>query len=145
VKKILLEQISQKKIQIYFENNFDVLEEMFERVNLIEYSIKLSLNAKHFCLFQQDEVVGFMAAYFNDVENKIAYISTVSIFPQFQGQGVGGEMLDKACCYANKLGFKVVRLQVRKNNDGALRFYINHGFSKVKTLEESYIYEKKIS
>jgi len=144
VKKILLKQISQKQIQTYFENNFDVLSEMFDRVDLIEFSMKLSLNAKHFYLFQQGEVAGFLAAYFNDMENKVAYISTVSLFPQFQGQGLGGAMLDEACCYAKKNGFKVVRLQVRRNNVGALRFYIKHGFFKAETLEESYFLEKNI-
>lgn len=143
--KVKREQLSQVDIQQYFEKNVDMLQEMFERVDLVEFSEKISTNAVHFEVRDQDELVGFMAAYYNDEESKVAYITTISISPKYQGQGLGKKLLVEGIEYARQKRFLFVRLQVRKANSLALKFYESFDFQKVETCENSFFLEKAIN
>lgn len=139
------ENISQVEIQKYFEKNKNMLAEMFNRVDLYDFSVKLSLNAKHFYAYEGEEMVGFIAAYFNDPINRVAYISTVSVVLSYQGKGLGSKLLNEACLYAKEKDFRAIKLQVRKENNKALRWYEGFGFSILETLEDSYLLEKKVA
>lgn len=143
--KVKRNQLSQIDIQQYFEKNVDMLREMFERVDLIVFSAKISTYAVHFSVSDQDDIIGFMAAYCNDEESKIAYITTISISPKYQGKGLGKKLLEEGIKYARQKGYLYVRLQVRKANIIALKFYEGFGFQKVETCENSFFLEKAIN
>jgi len=147
IKEVELRQGNLDKVEIkrYFEENILMLSEMFERVGVDEFSQKLSANATHFCLYERSRLIGFMAGYFNQIDKGVAYISTISISGFYHDKGLGKRLLQSGIDYARKAEFNVLRLQVRRNNSIAIKFYKSFGFHKVETLKSSFILEKTLS
>lgn len=76
----------------------------------------------------QPKLVGLVAAYMNDFERKIGYITTVSVFPDFYGKGVAKQLMEMCIKRASILGYHEVILEVSEKNKIAVEFYIRMGF-----------------
>jgi ribosomal protein S18 acetylase RimI-like enzyme len=72
---------------------------------------------------EDEKIVGFCSAQRGDVQNRIG---AIYILPEYQGQGVGKKLLEKAF---NWLGDeKDATLEVAKYNTNAIEFYKKFGF-----------------
>ena len=71
-------------------------------------------------LDEAQRIVGFIA--FGE-----GWVNHLYVLPEFQRLGIGGRLLEKA-----KQEWPSLRLWTFERNDGALRFYLRHGFSVVK-------------
>ena len=60
-----------------------------------------------------------------------AILSDIGILPDFQGQGLGSELLSFCIHHAQQQGFTRVALDVETHNETALKLYLNHGFNVV--------------
>ena len=58
-------------------------------------------------------------------------IERIYVKKAFQGQGLGGALIARACDSARSLGKTFVWLGVWEKNAGAIRFYERHGFVSV--------------
>jgi ribosomal-protein-alanine N-acetyltransferase len=60
-----------------------------------------------------------------------AYIQTIAVAPSAQGNGIGDHLLTELLAEAEKRECRHVDLEVRSDNDTAIRLYQRHGFTKI--------------
>ncbi|MGN6472602.1 MAG: ribosomal protein S18-alanine N-acetyltransferase [Mycobacteriales bacterium] len=60
-----------------------------------------------------------------------AYIQTIAVAPRAQRQGIGETMLVELLDEAGRRGCDHVDLEVRADNEPAMRLYERHGFTKI--------------
>jgi ribosomal protein S18 acetylase RimI-like enzyme len=65
-----------------------------------------------------------MAGY----EGHRGWLNYVAILPEYQGQGHGRKLVEKAIAELKKLGCIKVNLEVRKSNSSVIDFYMHLGF-----------------
>ncbi len=73
------------------------------------------------------QMVGFIAADIRRTEG-IAWIATIAVLPEYQGQGIGSALL-QACEVL--ISLNRIRLCVRPTNDVAIRLYERYGYARV--------------
>lgn len=97
-------------------------------VDLKNYSVKIRSFATTFEIWNNKRLVSLVAIYVNDLENKIAYITNVSVEKLFQGKGYAHFLLEKAICKSLELNFKEINLEVNTTNKKAIKLYLDYNF-----------------
>lgn len=115
-----------------------------EKVNIDEYSKKIFESAITFEAWSSDALVGLVAAYFNDFENHIGYITNVSVVSAYQGVGIASELMKECIRYAEQNQFKEIHLEVHKDNSSAIQLYKEIGFMDFKEKDDSVLMKFKI-
>lgn len=59
-------------------------------------------------------------------------LSDIAVFPEYQRQGYGSEIVHACLLESQHRGFKQAMLEVESSNEGALKLYQNHGFKVEK-------------
>lgn len=59
-----------------------------------------------------------------------AHLLNICIKPSFQGQGLGGQLLDRMIDIASRQRIDTLFLEVRASNQAARRLYEKHGFNQ---------------
>ncbi len=72
-------------------------------------------------------MLGFVAGDIRRMEG-VAWIATLAVLPEYQGQGIGTALLH-AC--EEHIPLKRIRLCVRPTNDIAIRLYERYGYTTV--------------
>ena len=103
------------------------------RLEIRSYAKKLFSQATRFEAWLDDVLIGLLAAYCNDREKQVAYITNVSVVKSLQGRGIAGTLLDQCRAYASYGGFTLVRLEVAKSNVPAVKLYKKKGFTVNRT------------
>jgi len=98
------------------------------RVNVSQYAGKLAAKAQCFEAWVGDELVGLVAVYCNAQDKGVAFISSVSVLPAWQGRGIASQLLEACIAHVGGLGFSCVDLEVDGGNDKAIFLYMKHGF-----------------
>ena len=115
-----------------------------EKVNINEYSQKIFERATTFEAWSSDTLVGLVAAYFNDFENHIGYITHVSVMSAYQGIGIASELVKECIKYAEQNQFKEIHLEVRKDNSLAIQLYKEIGFMDFEEKDDSVLMKFEI-
>ena len=123
------------------DNNF--IPKLSSRVNLEEYSIKLRAFSKTFEAWYNNELIGFIALYLK--EDKSAFISNLSVLENYNGLGIGTELIKNCSNYLNSIGFEKIELEVNKDNLQALKFYEKNNFKHISKKENSIFLTSKIN
>lgn len=97
-------------------------------VDLDEYTKKIIAFAKRFEAWENDELIGLVAVYMNDLANGYAFITNVSVNKAHGGQGIAKRLLEQCIEDARKHGFKTIGLEVSKENQIAIALYKKLGF-----------------
>lgn len=84
---------------------------------------------------QNDEVISFGSVWFM-FEN--CDIVNIAVKPEYQKQGHGQEMLNHLIEEAKNNGCEFVHLEVRYNNEPAIKLYTKNGFETVRTRKAYY-------
>ena len=106
----------------------EFIPKLSERVALTDYSDKLVEHAERFEAWSSGELIGLLAAYANDPNSELAYISNVSVVSTWQGQRIAANLLERCIRFLATSGYKEVRLEVGAENTPALRLYKQCGF-----------------
>jgi ribosomal protein S18 acetylase RimI-like enzyme len=77
------------------------------------------------------KVAGFVMTDFNSFTDNSIYVSQLAVDPDYQGHGIGRELMKKAEGLALKHGYNKVALHVRKDNEKAIALYKSLGYKKV--------------
>jgi ribosomal protein S18 acetylase RimI-like enzyme len=86
----------------------------------VDYQPKL-----FFVALLDGRVVGsLMAGY----EGHRGWLNYLAVLPEYQGQGYGRKLVEKAVTELKKLGCLKVNLEVRKSNSSVIDFYMPLGF-----------------
>jgi ribosomal protein S18 acetylase RimI-like enzyme len=106
------------------------------RVELGAYADKIFNKAQSFEAWNQDELVGLIAAYHND-EKQLVYITSVSVLEDFAGQGIAKQLLKHVIDFAKENNASTIELEVHKTNEKALTLYQSNGFIESLTEENT--------
>ncbi|WP_215144689.1 GNAT family N-acetyltransferase [Exiguobacterium qingdaonense] len=98
-----------------------------ERVDLHTYATKLHERATSFELWQDDVLVGLLAAY---MDQEVAFISHICVLPEAP-RGSGQKLLNELIAEVRKAGKRGIRLNVEATNGRARAFYLRQGFMDV--------------
>lgn len=104
------------------------------RVDIHAYAQKLHDRAVRFEAWVVDELVGLVATYCNQLDWDKAFVSSVSVWPQCQGQGIAGELMRQCIDHVRGIGFGQMELEVDQRSLPAVALYQKFGF---KTLRSS--------
>jgi len=97
-------------------------------VDVDTYANKLSTNAVTFESWDENLLIGLVAAYYNNNETRIGFITNVSVLEEYQGAGIASQLLRSALDFARQNRFVRVDLELNITNIKALRLYEQHRF-----------------
>ncbi|MBA3704781.1 MAG: GNAT family N-acetyltransferase [Bacteroidetes bacterium] len=123
------------KEEIYLhlkECNNNFIPALDQKVSVKDYSEKIAEKAVTFEAWADNILVGLVAAYFNDSENRVGYITNVSITMNQSGKGIASELINRCMKYARQKNFKEIKLEVFKNNNKAIQLYKKLNFTSVE-------------
>ncbi len=89
--------------------NDDFFPRLSERVNIDEYAKKISEKSVTFEAWSGYFLVGLIAAYFNDDEHKVGFISNVSLVKDYVGIGIASELMKQCIHYAKRHNFEEIK------------------------------------
>lgn len=101
------------------------------------FTDKLAEKANNLICLDGDKVAGCISFYSNDFETKCAFVSAVAVAAAYKGNGLGNLMLQTAAKVSKSAGMTELRLEVRKDNVSAIRFYEGLGFFQTGESEVS--------
>ena len=85
---------------------------------------------------KEGNTVGYCAYYANDLINRIAFVSMLTVASHFQGKGIGKMLLKHVIEDCKKRGMNLIRLEVANDNYNAINFYTKMGFCVSGVLSE---------
>ena len=90
---------------------------------------KIKTNGFFFLILENSKKtpVALIGFYANDDVTKVAYLSCISVLASFQKIGLGQFLFDEMCKIAKCRGMELLRFNVVKNNQKAIRFYQKNG------------------
>ena len=97
-----------------------------------------SERTKIFCLFEDDVLCGFVCASIMPLNRKFrqsgnesyGFVSELYVSPEQRNRGYGLELLREAEAFFARMGIRCIELSVVAGNEGALKFYEQHGFKR---------------
>ena len=107
----------------------DFVPSLSSRVTIGDYARKLSGKAMRFEAWSAGTLVGLVAAYCNDRETRIAYISSVSVLKEWMGKGISARLLKQCVRHAEESNMRQISLQVASGNTPAIGLYEKSGFA----------------
>lgn len=104
------------------------VKELSAKTDLQDYSKKMFDRAIRFEAWNDSELVGLVAAYFNDLETMTGFITNVSVSKKSEGKGIASQLMKNCLDYAKEYNFKRIRLEVGIENNNAIKLYNQHLF-----------------
>lgn len=141
MKESIREDCKNKKYQILHIDNVNEIRKVvyeFDKVfspslserilDLDTYVQKLYRNAIIFIAIEENDFVGFVAFYANDMNTHIAYLTQIAVKPKAQNKAIGKDLIDLCTKTSKDNGMVAIKLEVYNNNMKAIGFYKKHGF-----------------
>ncbi len=104
------------------------LPQLSGRVEINDYAKKIVSKATQLEAWSGGTLIGFVAVYCNDQERRIAYITSVSVLPDWTGKGIASRLMKQCIKYAKALEMRQISLEVASDNTPAVRLYEKSGF-----------------
>lgn len=98
------------------------------RVAIDDYARKIARNATRFEAWSGETLIGLVAAYCNDQEKRVAYITSVSVLQAWVGKGIAARLLGQCVENAKASGMRKICLEVARANNPAIKLYEKSGF-----------------
>ncbi len=108
--------------------NDNFIPALSEKVDIADYALKLSKHAVNFEAWDGGVLAGLIAAYFNDTENGLGYITNVSTVSGYSGRGIASNLLERCIAYGREQQFESIALEVNKQSLAAVNLYQKFGF-----------------
>lgn len=99
------------------------------RVEVNDYAEKIVSRAMRFEAWSGGTIVGLAAIYCNDLENRIAYITSISVLKEWMGKGIATQLMNFCIEYAKTSDMQQIHLEVASGNTPAIRLYERNGFA----------------
>jgi ribosomal protein S18 acetylase RimI-like enzyme len=115
------------------------------KVEIEEYSRKISAKARTFEAWFGDTLVGLVAAYLNDRGARGGFITNVSVAKGFTGRGIATALLERCLDRSRQEGMEAIGLEVSMESREAIRMYEKLGFSKLERKGETVLMRLTIS
>jgi ribosomal protein S18 acetylase RimI-like enzyme len=112
-------------------------------VNIDDYSKKILKQAILFSEFDNNQLIGLVAAYDNPTE-KFGWITNVSVDPNYTKKGIATKLLNQCLQFFKEKNYLNIFLEVFVNNEKAIILYNKQGFIKHKIKENKMILKQEI-
>jgi ribosomal protein S18 acetylase RimI-like enzyme len=99
------------------------------RVDILAYAQKLHDRAVRFEAWLGGELVGLVSCYCNEPLGGKAFVTSVSVWPEYQGQGIAGRLMLQCIDHVRGLGFCQIELEVDQRSLSAVALYQKLGFN----------------
>lgn len=99
------------------------------RVDIQSYAQKLHHRTVRFEAWLGQELVGLVASYCNQPDGGKAFVTNVSVWPEYYGQGIAGRLMRQCIEHVRCLGFGDMELEVDQLNLSAVALYQKLGFN----------------
>jgi ribosomal protein S18 acetylase RimI-like enzyme len=113
-------------------------------VNIDDYSKKIFEQAVLFTKFDDDKLVGLVAAYDNPTE-KFGWITNVSVDPNYFKKGIASELLNRCYKYFETKKYFNIFLEVFSDNEKAIKLYTKQGFTNHKIKNNKMILKQQLT
>lgn len=100
-----------------------------ERVDINGYASKIFEKAHRFEAWANGELAGLVAVYCNASDRNIAFVTSVSVLPHWQGRSIASRLVVDCIAHVRGLGFARLELEVGGNNESAIALYRKHSFA----------------
>ena len=107
--------------------------------DLGQYARKLSRHSTVLATVDGD-VLGFLAFYANDAQTGGAYLAQLAVRPDARGKSIGRVLLHECVRILRRKKFRTLKLEVKKTNATARRFYEANGFAVCGEASDDSIY-----
>jgi len=107
---------------------FDFVPPLRGRVEITDYAKKIASKATRFEAWSGGTLLGMVAAYCNDQEKRIVYITSVSVLKEWIGKGIAARLMTQCIKYAKASGMGQINLEVACDNAPAIKLYEKIGF-----------------
>ena len=94
-----------------------------QQVDIKDYARKIKLNAVLFEAWSNNTLVGLVAIYCNDKEQRTAFVTSVSVLKNWTGNGIAMELMAIFLEKMQNIGVKKISLEVGVNNHSAINLY----------------------
>lgn len=111
--------------------DLDFFPSLSSRVSLEDYAKKLYNNSITFEAWDENELIGMIAVYFNDLTESIGYISNVCVEDKYKGYHIASDLMQKCIKYAKEHEFKNIVLEVNKKSKAAIHLYHKFNFHQI--------------
>lgn len=124
-----LNKASEAQIAEHFVRcDADFVPPLSGRVEIRDYAQKVASKATRFEAWSGGTLVGLVAAYCNDQEKRIAYITSVSVLSEWMGKGIAASLMKLCIDYSKTSGMRQISLEVASDNTPAIKLYEKSGF-----------------
>jgi len=113
-------------------------------VNIDNYSKKIFEQATLFTKFDNNKLIGLVAAYDNPTE-KFGWITNVSVDPDYSRKGIASELLNECNKYFENKKYFSIFLEVISDNEKAIKLYIKHRFTNYKIKDNKMILKQELT
>lgn len=110
------------------KSDADFVPPLSERVEISDYANKIVSKATRFEAWSAGTLIGLVAAYNNDMEARIAHITSVSVIRERMGKGIASRLMVQCIEHAKSCGMRLISLEVAKSNAPAIKLYEKYGF-----------------
>lgn len=125
----LLNKASEAEIAEHLQAcDADFVPSLSGRAEIKSYAKKIAGKAMRFEAWSGGALVGLVAAYCNDQESRIAYITSVSVLKTWTGKGIAARLLGQFVEHARSSDMRRIRLEVASDNTPAIKLYEKSGF-----------------
>jgi mycothiol synthase len=102
---------------------------------MAEQSATDALEGGALLLCRGTEPVGIVKVGEDDFDGEtVAEIGPLALLPDWQGRGLGRQLLRAALCFAQESGYGQAGLCVNAENERAASLYLQEGFKKAETV-----------
>jgi ribosomal-protein-alanine N-acetyltransferase len=115
-------------------SSFDKSSFAMSRQNFIYHINKKAL----LFVYEIDDVLAGYILIFARKNSSKARIYSVAVKESFRGQGIATALFEKAISYAKEEGKNLITLEVRADNEKAIKLYEKFGFATQKRLKNYY-------
>lgn len=85
---------------------------------------------------EDSNIVGVLIGFRSQVNEKQSYLWTLAVAKEFQGKGIGTQLMEEFEKAVKKKGCEEIQLQTYLDNEKALAFYHRRGFGHEKHIHK---------
>lgn len=114
--------------------------------NLSNYAKSLASNAEVYYVKINEEIVGYVAFYANNLKERISFITQIAVKKEKQSMGIGKKLIEIAELKSRENDMATIELEVYLENLSAIKFYKKSGYQTIKSIKEgqSILMSKKL-
>ena len=98
------------------------------RVEINDYARKIASLAMCFEAWSAGALIGLVATYCNNLETRIAHITSVSVLSEWAGKGIAARLMSQCIEHVKTSGIQQISLEVARDNAPAFKLYEKYGF-----------------